>query len=184
MVYSGASQHMCKERNMFCSFIELNETKYIKIEDGTTLREEGQGYRVYYEKENKVAIGREIIFELDKPVEQNSEEKFVSLDIEVTECREEDSDVKNSENLEEISESNLNETKNENSQNEENVDEPINPSPSRVRDERLRPFRALKRPTHLHTDYDLSFFSLDVDEPTSYSDAMESKYKSVSGKKQ
>ena len=40
---SGASQHMCKEKELFCNFEEFEVSKFVKIGDGTTLQALGQG---------------------------------------------------------------------------------------------------------------------------------------------
>lgn len=135
-----------------------------------------KGYRVYYEKENKVSIEREITFTMEKALEENSEQKFVYLDVDTTENILENSEEDDLENEFE----NLNRNQENRIQNleDENLEQDFAQTPLRERNERLRPSGLLKLPQYLYTDYDLSFFSLDVDEPTTYSEAIESKYAS------
>lgn len=133
-----------------------------------------KGYRVYYEEENKVAIEREIKF----TTEEDSKEKCISLDLEISETslesNEEEIDINH------MKEETLNESHSESQISDcvENLEPLLDQTCLRERDTRLRPSRLLKMPQTLQTDYDLSFFSLDADEPTTYHEAMESKYAS------
>ena len=132
-----------------------------------------KGYRIYYEKENIVCIEREIIFSL----ENKSENKVVTLGL----IRENNSDSSDEENIDKT----VSGSKHEESElvlNEENIDKTVSKeTPLRIRNERLRPSNVLKMPLHLVDDFDISlfsYFSLDIDEPSTYEEAMESKYAS------
>ena len=57
-----------------------------------------------------------------------------------------------------------------------NTTSPLEEKSYEPRYTRLRPTRILKMPQHLSKNYNLSYFSMDVDEPTTFEVAMESKF--------
>jgi transposase InsO family protein len=119
-----------------------------------------KGYRIYLPEKRKIKMAREIIFEKEE-IMVEPKETYVYLDID-TEDEEPRSQSKlgNSHQID-----NTEETKDE-SEEEEEAD---------VDDADTRPKRETKRPAHLD-DYDTCFFGLDVEEPTTYEEAMNSNH--------